>query len=125
MRRPDIIIASTTSKILVDDLSGLSRIPSGFSTRNWLNPAYLIHRCGRDLTGSGETDPGRHPSRVKTCSRASASAVVCAATTGSSVAADPGLAMNEAARMVEEGASPVQGLSTKRSRTASASVTLW
>src|SRR5215831_14790449 len=39
---PDIIIASTTSTILVDDLSGAIERPERFLNVHWLNPAYLI-----------------------------------------------------------------------------------
>jgi 3-hydroxybutyryl-CoA dehydrogenase len=39
---PDTIIASTTSTILVDDLSGAIVNPRRFLNVHWLNPAYLI-----------------------------------------------------------------------------------
>src|SRR5580658_7200694 len=39
---PDIIIASTTSTILVDDISGAVENPARFLNVHWLNPAYLI-----------------------------------------------------------------------------------
>ncbi|HMH74890.1 MAG TPA: 3-hydroxyacyl-CoA dehydrogenase NAD-binding domain-containing protein, partial [Bradyrhizobium sp.] len=39
---PDIIIASTTSTILVDDISGSVAHPQRFLNVHWLNPAYLI-----------------------------------------------------------------------------------
>src|ERR1700737_1652634 len=39
---PDIIIASTTSTILVDDLSGAVDHRERFLNVHWLNPAYLI-----------------------------------------------------------------------------------
>ena len=38
----DVIIASTTSTILVDDLSGAVAHPERFLNVNWLNPSYLI-----------------------------------------------------------------------------------
>src|ERR1700738_5450846 len=38
----EIIIASTTSTILVDDLSGSVELPQRFLNVHWLNPAYLI-----------------------------------------------------------------------------------
>src|SRR5260370_20043221 len=39
---PDVIIASTTSTILVDDLSGAVEHPQRFLNVHWLNPAYLM-----------------------------------------------------------------------------------
>src|SRR5262249_35226504 len=39
---PEVIIASTTSTILVDDLSGAIEHPQRFLNAHWLNPAYLI-----------------------------------------------------------------------------------
>ena len=39
---PDTIIASTTSTILVDDLSGAIVNPRRFLDVHWLNPAYLV-----------------------------------------------------------------------------------
>src|SRR5262249_17802851 len=39
---PDVIIASTTSTILVDDLSDAIEHPERFLNVHWLNPAYLI-----------------------------------------------------------------------------------
>src|ERR1700744_4810576 len=42
---PDAIIASTTSTILVDDLSGAIERPQRFLNVHWLNPAYLIPRA--------------------------------------------------------------------------------
>ena len=36
------IIASTTSTILVDDLSGAVAHPERFLNAHWLNPAYLV-----------------------------------------------------------------------------------
>jgi len=39
---PEIIIASTTSTILVDDISSAVEHPRRFLNVHWLNPAYLI-----------------------------------------------------------------------------------
>ena len=52
---PDIIIASTTSTILVDDLSGAVAHPRRFLNVHWLNPAYLIPLV--------EISPGARPIR--------------------------------------------------------------
>jgi 3-hydroxybutyryl-CoA dehydrogenase len=98
---PDAIIASTTSTILVDDLSGAVEHPNRFLNVHWLNPAYLIPLV--------EISPGKATApdilaRVKTLLEGIGKVpVVCAATPGFIVPRIQALAMNEAARMVEEG----------------------
>jgi 3-hydroxybutyryl-CoA dehydrogenase len=102
---PKVIIASTTSTILVDDLSGSVEHPQRFLNVHWLNPAYLIPLV--EISPGAATDPG-----VTTLVKALLEGigkvpVVCAATPGFIVPRIQVLAMNEAARMAEEGvASP-------------------
>ncbi len=97
----DVIIASTTSTILVDDLSGAIDHPERFLNVHWLNPAYLIPLV--------EISPGKATdasiiARVKALLEGIGKVpVVCAATPGFIVPRIQALAMNEAARMVEEG----------------------
>jgi 3-hydroxybutyryl-CoA dehydrogenase len=102
---PEVIIASTTSTILVDDLSGAIEHPQRFLNVHWLNPAYLIPLV--ELAPGAQTDPAV-TARVKTLLEGIGKVpVVCAATPGYIVPRIQALAMNEAARMVEEGvASP-------------------
>src|SRR4030081_3858630 len=102
---PDIIIASTTSTILVDDLSGSVGHPERFLNVHWLNPAYLIPLV--EISPGAATDPDV-TARVKTLLEGIGKVpVVCAPTPGFIVPRIQALAMNEAARMVEEGvASP-------------------
>jgi 3-hydroxybutyryl-CoA dehydrogenase len=102
---PEIIIASTTSTILVDDLSGAVEYPERFLNVHWLNPAYLIPLV--EMSPGAATDPDV-TARVKTLLEGIGKVpVVCAATPGFIVPRIQALAMNEAARMVEEGvASP-------------------
>jgi 3-hydroxybutyryl-CoA dehydrogenase len=98
---PDAIIASTTSTILVDDLSGAIDLPERFLNVHWLNPAYLIPLV--------EISPGKATdldiiARMKALLEGIGKVpVVCAATPGFIVPRIQALAMNEAARMVEEG----------------------
>jgi 3-hydroxybutyryl-CoA dehydrogenase len=98
---PDAIIASTTSTILVDDLSDAVEHPERFLNAHWLNPAYLIPLV--------EISPGKATdSAVVTHVKALLEGigkvpVVCAATPGFIVPRIQALAMNEAARMVGEG----------------------
>ena len=99
--RPDVIIASTTSTILVDDLSDAIEHPERFLNVHWLNPAYLIPLV--EISPGRITDPAL-VARVKTLLEGIGKVpVVCAATPGFIVPRIQTLAMNEAARMVEEG----------------------
>ena len=98
---PDTIIASTTSTILVDDLSGAIEHPNRFLNVHWLNPAYLIPLV--EVSPGKATDPAI-VTQVKTLLEGIGKVpVVCAATPGFIVPRIQALAMNEAARMVEEG----------------------
>jgi 3-hydroxybutyryl-CoA dehydrogenase len=102
---PDIVIASTTSTILVDDISGAVEHPQRFLNVHWLNPAYLIPLV--EISPGAATDPSV-TARIKALLEGIGKVpVVCAATPGFIVPRIQALAMNEAARMVEEGvASP-------------------
>lgn len=105
---PDAIIASTTSTILVDDLSGAIQRPGRFLNVHWLNPAYLIPLV--EVSPGKATDPDI-VLRVKTLLEAIGKVpVVCAATPGFIVPRIQALAMNEAARMVEEGVASAEDI---------------
>ena len=102
---PSPIIASTTSTILVDDISSAVEHPERFLNAHWLNPAYLVPLV--------EMSPGKHTdpavtARLKAMLEGIGKVpVICAARPGYIVPRIQALAMNEAARMVEEGvASP-------------------
>jgi len=98
---PNVVIASTTSTILVDDLSGAIEYPGRFLNVHWLNPAYLIPLV--EISPGKATDPDI-VARAKTLLEGIGKVpVVCAATPGFIVPRIQALAMNEAARMVEEG----------------------
>jgi 3-hydroxybutyryl-CoA dehydrogenase len=105
---PKPIIASTTSTILVDDLSGAVDQPERFLNAHWLNPAFLVPLV--------EVSPGKHTdpaitARVKTLLEAVGKIpIVCAARPGYIVPRIQALAMNEAARMVEEGVASAEDL---------------
>jgi 3-hydroxybutyryl-CoA dehydrogenase len=98
---PSPIIASTTSTILVDDISGAVKHPERFLNAHWLNPAYLVPLV--ELSPGKATDPAI-TERVKALLEGIGKVpIVCAATPGYIVPRIQVLAMNEAARMVEEG----------------------
>ena len=98
---PQPIIASTTSTILADDLATAVVHPQRFLNAHWLNPAYLVPLV--ELSPSALTDPAvieRLKSMLEAIGKVP---VVCAARPGYIVPRIQALAMNEAARMVEEG----------------------
>jgi 3-hydroxybutyryl-CoA dehydrogenase len=97
----DTIIASTTSTILVDDLSGAILHPQRFLNVHWLNPAYLIPLV--EISAGKLTDPAVTAGIKAMLEGIGKVPVVCAATPGFIVPRIQALAMNEAARMVEEG----------------------
>jgi 3-hydroxybutyryl-CoA dehydrogenase len=104
----DVIIASTTSTILVDDLSGAIIRPERFLNVHWLNPAYLIPLV--EISPGKATDPDI-VARVKTLLEGIGKVpVLCAATPGFIVPRIQALAMNEAARMVEEGVASAEDI---------------
>jgi 3-hydroxybutyryl-CoA dehydrogenase len=105
---PEIIIASTTSTILVDDLSGSVEHARRFLNVHWLNPAYLIPLV--EISPGAATDPDV-TARVKALLEGIGKVpVVCAATPGFIVPRIQALAMNEAARMVEEGVASAEDI---------------
>lgn len=105
---PDSIIASTTSTILSDDLAPMVARPERFLNAHWLNPAFLVPLV--------EISPARATARetVETLKQMLEGIgkipVVCAASPGYIVPRIQALAMNEAARMVEEGVASVDDI---------------
>jgi 3-hydroxybutyryl-CoA dehydrogenase len=102
---PTAIIASTTSTIMVNDLAVAVAAPERFLNAHWLNPAFLLPLV--ELSPGASTDPAV-TARLKAMLEGMGKVpVVCAARPGFIVPRIQALAMNEAARMVEEGvASP-------------------
>jgi len=105
---PDTIIASTTSTILVDDLSGAIVNPRRFLNVHWLNPAYLIPLV--EVSPGKATDPAVVAEVKSLLEGIGKVPVVCAATPGFIVPRIQALAMNEAARMVEEGVASAEDI---------------
>ncbi len=101
------VIASTTSTMLVTQLADFVHNPARFLNAHWLNPAYLIPLV--------EVSPDPATARESTASlmallkHVGKRPVRCAARPGYIVPRIQAAAMNEAARMVEEGvASPAE-----------------
>lgn len=105
---PETIIASTTSTILVDDLSGAIVNPRRFLNVHWLNPAYLIPLV--EVSPGKATDPAVVAEVKALLEGIGKVPVVCAATPGFIVPRIQALAMNEAARMVEEGVASAEDI---------------
>jgi 3-hydroxybutyryl-CoA dehydrogenase len=98
---PGPIIASTTSTILVDDISGAVEHPERFLNAHWLNPAYLIPLV--EVSPGARTAPAVL-ARLRTILEAvGKKPITCAPSPGYIVPRIQALAMNEAARMVGEG----------------------
>ena len=99
--RPDAIIASTTSSMLADQLAAMVVKPERFLNAHFLNPAYLIPLV--------EVSPAKCTAEsafatVKQLLQSAGKVVVrCAASPGFIVPRLQAAAMNEAARLVEEG----------------------
>jgi 3-hydroxybutyryl-CoA dehydrogenase len=106
--RPEIIIASTTSTILVDDLSGVVDHPERFLNVHWLNPAYLIPLV--EISPGAATNPAIVAEVKSLLEGIGKVPVVCAATPGFIVPRIQALAMNEAARMVGEGVASAEDI---------------
>jgi 3-hydroxybutyryl-CoA dehydrogenase len=98
---PDAIIASTTSTILVDELSPAVLHPGRFLNAHWLNPAFLMPLV--ELQAGAQTDPAVTARLTALLEAMGKVPVPCAARPGYIVPRIQMLAMNEAARMVEEG----------------------
>lgn len=95
------ILASTTSTMLSTELSEFTKAPERFLNAHWLNPAFLV-----PLVEVSPSDKTSDETLEKTKAMLEAIGklpVVCKASPGYMVPRIQALAMNEAARLVEEG----------------------
>ena len=99
--RDDAIIASTTSTMLSTELQDLVTQPERFLNAHWLNPAYLVPLV--EVSPGARTDPAVIGRLNALLERIGKVPVVCKASPGYIVPRIQALAMNEAARLVEEG----------------------
>jgi 3-hydroxybutyryl-CoA dehydrogenase len=101
----EAIIASATSTYLSTQLSELCGRPDRFLNAHWLNPAFLVPLV--ELSPTKTTDRAVVEEMKALLTSIGKVPVECAASPGYIVPRIQALAMNEAARMVEEGvASP-------------------
>jgi 3-hydroxybutyryl-CoA dehydrogenase len=102
------ILASTTSTILVTDLVPLVTQPERLLNAHWLNPAYLIPLV--EISVHPGTDKAVIEKLKALLEGAGKVPVVCGPTPGFIVPRLQALVMNEAARMVEEGAASAEDI---------------
>lgn len=106
--RPDAVIASTTSTLSVEDLTPLVAGPERFLNAHWLNPAALMPLVE---LARGKATSGEAIARMKAALEAiGKTPVVMADTPGYVVPRIQALAMNEAARLFEEGVASAEDI---------------
>jgi 3-hydroxybutyryl-CoA dehydrogenase len=102
----DAILTSTTSSILVTELAAMVRRPERFLNMHWLNPAYVIPVV--ELSCHAGTDAAVLARTKALMESIGKLPVVCGPTPGYIVPRLQALIMNEAARMIEEGAATAE-----------------
>jgi len=95
------IVASTTSTFLVNELARLVTAPHRFVNAHWLNPAHLMPLV--EISRGDDSSPSTIDMLVASLESIGKVPVVCSASPGYIVPRIQALAMNEAARLVEEG----------------------
>lgn len=105
---PQSIVASTTSTFLVTDIAQMLSHPERVVNAHWLNPAYLIPLV--ELSCSEQTSDAVVEQLKSFLTAIGKVAVVCNAKAGYIVPRIQALAMNEAARMVEEGVASAEDI---------------
>lgn len=104
--REDAILTSTTSSILVTQIAEFVHRPERFLNIHWLNPAYVIPVV--ELSHHPRTAPAVLARARQLMEQIGKLPVVCGATPGYIVPRLQALVMNEAARMIEEGAASAE-----------------
>lgn len=106
----DVLIASTTSTFLVTELQQVVAHPGRLLNAHWLNPAHLMPLV--EVSRSNVTSESAVQRVVALLRRIGKVPVVCAPSAGYIVPRIQALAMNEAARMVEEGVASAEDIDT-------------
>lgn len=102
------IVASTTSTFLVSDIAQMISHPARVINAHWLNPAYLMPLV--ELSRSEQTSDEAVTDLKNFLHAMGKVPVVCNAKAGYIVPRIQALAMNEAARMVEEGVASAEDI---------------
>lgn len=108
MARPDAIIASGTSTMLVTELQALVVRPERFLNAHFLNPAFLIPLV--EVSASKTTDQRIVKRMMVLLEGASKVPVLCSASPGYIVPRLQALLVSEAARMVHEGVATAEDI---------------
>ena len=108
--QPDAIIASTTSTIDADTLAALVPDRERFLNAHWLNPAHLMPLV--EVSPSASTSAAVVARMQELLIALGKVPVVCKSSPGYIVPRIQVLAMNEAARMVEEGVGSAEDIDT-------------
>ena len=106
----ETVIASTTSTFLVTQLAALVAHPQRFVNAHWLNPAFLMPLV--EVSRSEATSPQVVQRLMALLKRIGKVPVQCSPAAGYIVPRIQALAMNEAARMVEEGVASAEDIDT-------------
>lgn len=106
----ETVIASTTSTFLVTQLAALVTHPQRFVNAHWLNPAFLMPLV--EVSRSETTCPQVVQRLMVLLKRIGKVPVQCSPAAGYIVPRIQALAMNEAARMVEEGVASAEDIDT-------------
>jgi 3-hydroxybutyryl-CoA dehydrogenase len=108
--QPEAIVASATSSMMVDELAAMIERPARFLNAHWLNPAHLIPLV--EVSPGTETDASVVECLEGLLKDVGKVPVVCTASPGFIVPRLQALAMNEAARLVEEGVATPEAIDT-------------
>lgn len=108
--RPHAIVASTTSSFLPDELARALVRPQRFINTHWLNPAPLMPLV--EVSAGLSTDEGTIERVITLLRQAGKVPVLCKASAGYIVPRIQALAMNEAARLVEEEVATAEEIDT-------------
>lgn len=104
------LVASTTSTFLVDDIASMISNPARFANAHWLNPAHLMPLV--EISRGARTADDTILRLRELLAAVGKTTIVCGPTPGYVVPRIQALAMNEAARLVEEGAASVEDIDT-------------
>ena len=98
---PSTIVASTTSTFVITTLAKLIDHPGRFANAHWLNPAHLMPLI--EISRDDITEQNTVDQLIASLEAIGKVPIVCSASPGYIVPRIQALAMNEAARLVEEG----------------------
>lgn len=107
---PDALVASTTSTIDAETLAAMLPDPQRFMNAHWLNPAHLVPLI--EVSPAATTDPAQVEALCAILRGIGKIPVVCRSSPGYIVPRIQALAMNEAARLVEEGVASAEDIDT-------------